>query len=109
MLELLTVLAALAAAPAAATDWRELDARETPMGRVAVAWDQASVERRGDRVRVRLREPVLLSGLPNSVYFWRVEIDCARRTARERRPAGAWRRRHPLTPRYERLAAAVCP
>lgn len=47
-----------------------------------VAYDETSVRRRGDIVRVRLGEYSPRSGLPDTLIVSRVQVDCVRRAVR---------------------------
>ena len=85
---------ALGAAAAAAPDWREFDRRQRGWVESPAFYDAASLERRGNRVRVWIFHEVALSGLPSPRMRDRVEADC---TTRETRILEQYRDQGPLS------------
>jgi hypothetical protein len=112
----LSIMTLAAALPAPGEgDWRAFDRRRRGVVVAPAHYDAASIERSGGRVRVRVRERLYLSGLPDWDWLAPIEIDCARRESRVLDPRR--RRRAPparMAPieagsMVDALAREVCP
>ena len=62
--------------------WVEFDRRPSGVAESPYEYDKANLRHDARRVRVTYRYAVLYSGIPDSSYRIRIEIDCARNRAR---------------------------